>query len=87
MKLKLDFNLMIKTMLLFPVLTVLQGLPYLNSINRIAIAFLMFQLFFSFKYIRYNIKDFLIILLTFVIHVIAFFIQKVSFTILTWCFT
>lgn len=46
MKLKLDFNLMIKTMLLFPVLTVLQGLPYLNSINRIAIAFLMFQLFF-----------------------------------------
>lgn len=79
MKLKLDFNLMIKTMLLFPVLTVLQGLPYLNSINRIAIAFLMFQLFFSFKYIQYNIKDLLIIFLTFVIHVIAFFYTEGKF--------
>lgn len=78
MKIKINFELVIKTLLLFPILTVLQGLPYLVNLNRVFIGILFVEVFSLLKNMRYKPGDLLVIILTFALHIIAFYYTEGS---------
>ena len=69
-------NLIMKSILFFPILTVLQGIPFLSNVNKIWMVLVLFELILSFKYLKYRTFDFFILFITIVIHIVAFFYTK-----------
>ncbi len=65
-------NVIMKSILIFPILTVLQGFSFLSNINKIWMGVLIFELLVSFKNLKYRKNDFFVLIVTIIIHIIAF---------------
>lgn len=64
-------ELIFKGFLLFSIFTVVQGVPGFDSVNRIWIAMMSIAIVFRMLQYKYTVTEFLVLLLTIVIHLIA----------------
>ena len=69
-------NIILKSILLFPILTVLQGISFLNLINKIWMGVVILELIISFKDLKYKKIDFFVFIITIIIHIIALVYTK-----------
>jgi hypothetical protein len=64
-------ELVVKGLLLFPIFTVLQGISIFDSINRIWLIIVCIALLGRLLTYRYSVQEFLVLIVTLVLHVIA----------------
>ena len=69
---------------IFPITTVLQGLPIFGNINKFMMFFLLIFLFFSIIFRKISKEEFCILIITFILYIIAFLYTKTEVDINVW---